>query len=116
VVLLFGALVTVPQSLQTVLGYTAENAGLVLSGGGAVVRALMPIVGILGGKYPAKYIIAAGRLALAVGMYVSTVQLDTLISFNPAAILRLIQSVGLGHLFVPVTMAGYIGMPGRKSQ
>ena len=36
-VLLFGALVTMPQFLQTVLGYTAENAGLVLSGGGAVV-------------------------------------------------------------------------------
>ena len=33
-VLLFGALVTMPQFLQTVLGYTAENAGLVLSGGG----------------------------------------------------------------------------------
>jgi MFS transporter, DHA2 family, multidrug resistance protein len=114
-VLLFGALVTMPQFLQTVLGYTAENAGLVLSGGGAVVLALMPVVGILAGKYPAKYIIAAGWLALAVGMYVSTVQLDTLISFQSATVLRLIQSVGLGLLFVPVTMAGYIGMPAEKA-
>src|SRR5271154_2604894 len=114
-VLLFGALVTMPQFLQTVLGYTAENAGLVLSGGGAVVLALMPIVGVLAGKYPAKYIIAAGWLALAIGMYISTVQLDTLISFQSATILRLIQSVGLGLLFVPVTMAGYIGMPAEKA-
>jgi len=114
-VLLFGALVTMPQFLQTVLGYTAENAGLVLSGGGAVVLALMPIVGILAGKYPAKYIIAAGWLALAIGMYVSTVELDTLISFQSATLLRLIQSVGLGLLFVPVTMAGYIGMPAEKA-
>ena len=104
-----------PQFLQTVLGYTAENAGLVLSGGGAVVLALMPVVGVLAGKYPAKYIIAAGWLALAIGMYVSTVQLDTLISFKSAAVLRLIQSVGLGLLFVPVTMAGYIGMPADKA-
>src|ERR1700722_17925013 len=114
-VLLFGALVTRPQFLETVLGYTAENAGLVLSGGGAVVLALMPIVGMLAGKYPAKFIIAAGWLALAIGMYVSTVQLDTLISFKSATILRLIQSVGLGLLFVPVTMAGYIGMPAEKA-
>ncbi|HLJ13393.1 MAG TPA: DHA2 family efflux MFS transporter permease subunit [Bryobacteraceae bacterium] len=114
-VLLFGALVTMPQFLQTVLGYTAENAGLVLSGGGAVVLALMPIVGMLAGKYPAKYIIAAGWLALAIGMYVSGIQLDTLISFRSAATLRLIQSVGLGLLFVPVTMAGYIGMPAEKA-
>ena len=106
---------TMPQFLQTVLGYTAENAGLVLSGGGAVVLVLMPIVGMLAGKYPAKYIIAAGWLALAIGMYVSTVQLDTLISFQSATVLRLIQSVGLGLLFVPVTMAGYIGMPAEKA-
>jgi DHA2 family multidrug resistance protein len=114
-VLLFGALVTMPQFLQTVLGYTAENAGLVLSGGGAVVLALMPIVGMLAGKYPAKYIIAAGWLALAIGMYVSTVRLDTLISFQSATVLRLIQSVGLGLLFVPGTMAGYIGMSAEKA-
>jgi len=48
-------------------------------------------------------------------MYVSTVQLDTLISFQSATVLRLIQSVGLGLLFVPVTMAGYIGMPAEKA-
>ena len=114
-ILLFGSLVMMPQFLQTVMGYTAENAGLVLSGGGLVVLLEMPIVGRLAGKYPAKYIIASGWLALAIGMYVSTVQLDTLISFQSAAVLRVIQSVGLGLLFVPVTMAGYIGMPAEKA-
>jgi MFS transporter, DHA2 family, multidrug resistance protein len=38
-----------------------------------------------------------------------------LISFQSATILRVIQSVGLGLLFVPVTMAGYIGMPAVKA-
>ena len=114
-VLLFSALVGMPQFLQTVLGYTAQNAGLVLSGGGFVVLLEMPIVGRLVGKYPAKYIIAAGWLALAVGMYMSTIRLDTLISFQSAAVLRVMQSVGLGLLFVPVTMAGYIGMPAEKA-
>ncbi len=80
-----------------------------------IVLIEMPIVGALAGKYPAKYIIAAGWLALALGMYVSTVQLDTLISFKSAAVLRAEQSVGLGLLFVPVTMAGYIGMPPEKA-
>src|SRR5271154_6356908 len=114
-ILLFGSLVMMPQFLQTVLGYTAENAGLVLSGGGFVVLLEMPIVGRLTGIYPAKYIIAAGWLALAVGMYVSTVRIDTLISFRSAAVLRVMQSFGLGLLFVPITLAGYIGMPAEKS-
>ncbi len=114
-ILLFGSLVMMPQFLQTVMGYTAENAGLVLSGGGLVVLLEMPIVGRLAGKYPAKYIIAAGWLALAIGMYVSMVWFDALVSFRSAAILRVIQSVGLGLLFVPVTMAGYIGLPAEKA-
>jgi MFS transporter, DHA2 family, multidrug resistance protein len=114
-ILLFGSLVMMPQFLQTVLGYTAEKAGLVLSGGGFVVLMEMPIVGMLAGKYPAKYIIAAGWLALAIGMYASMIWFDTLISFQSAAGLRVIQSVGLGLLFVPVTMAGYIGMPAEKA-
>jgi DHA2 family multidrug resistance protein len=48
-------------------------------------------------------------------MYASMVRLDTLISFQSAAVLRVMQSVGLGLLFVPVTMAGYIGMPAEKA-
>jgi DHA2 family multidrug resistance protein len=114
-VLLFSSLVMMPQFLQTVLGYTAENAGLVLSGGVLVVLSEVPIVGTLAGKCPATYIIAAGWLALALGMYASTVRLDTLISFQSAAVLRVMQSIGLGLLFVPVTMAGYIGMPAEKA-
>jgi DHA2 family multidrug resistance protein len=114
-VLLFSSLVMMPLFLQTVLGYTAENAGLVLSGGGFVVLMEMPIIGVLTGKYPAKYIIAAGWLALAIGMYISTVRIDMLISFRSAAVLRVGQSFGLGLLFVPITLAGYTGMPAEKS-
>jgi MFS transporter, DHA2 family, multidrug resistance protein len=97
------------------MGYTVENAGLVLSGGGLLVLLEMPNHGEGSPeKYPAKYIIASGWLALALGMFVSTLQLDTLISFQSAALLRVMQSVGLGLLFVPVTMAGYVGLPPKK--
>src|SRR4029077_14923186 len=66
--LLFSSLVMMPQFLQTLLGSTAESAGLVLSGSGLIILMEMPIVGQLVGKYPAKYIIAFGWLALAAGM------------------------------------------------
>jgi DHA2 family multidrug resistance protein len=114
-VLLFSSLVMMPQFLQTVLGYTAESAGLVLSASGLVILFEMPIVGQLTGKLPAKYIIAFGWLALAVGMYISTVRLDLSMSFRSAAVLRVIQGFGLGFLFVPITLAGYIGMPPEKA-
>ena len=71
-VLLFSSLVMMPQFLQTLMGYTAESAGLVLSGASLVMLLEMPIVGQLTTKIPAKYIMAFGWLSLAFGMYYST--------------------------------------------
>src|ERR1700730_7484881 len=113
-VLLFSSLVMMPQFLQTLMGYTAQSAGLVLSGAGLVILFQMPIVGQLTTKVPAKYIIAFGWLCLACGMYYSTMRMDLLISFRSAAWLRVAQAFGLGFLFVPITLAAYIGVAPEK--
>jgi DHA2 family multidrug resistance protein len=113
-VLLFASLVMMPQFLQTLLGYTAESAGLVLSGAGAVILFQMPIVGQLTTKIPTKYIIAFGWFCLACGMYYSTMRVDLDISFQSAAWLRVAQSFGLGFLFVPITLSAYNGIAPEK--
>ena len=110
-ILLFSSLVMMPLFLQTLLGYTAELAGFVLSGGGVVLLIAMPIVGQLVSKFQARYIIAFGWLCLAIGMYYSTQRIDLTISFVSASWLRVAQVVGIGFLFVPITLAAYIGMP-----
>jgi DHA2 family multidrug resistance protein len=104
-----------PQFLQTLLGYTAESAGLVLSGSGLVLLMEMPVVGLLTTKLPTKYIIAFGWLVLAVAMFYSTQRLDLGIDFRSAAWLRVAQGAGLGFLFVPISLACYIGIPPEKS-
>lgn len=114
-VLLFASLVTMPQFLQTLMGYTAQSAGLVLSGAGFIILLEMPIVGQLTTKIPAKYIMAFGWLSLAFGMFYSTRQLDLLISFESASRLRIIQSFGLAFLFVPINLVSYVGVPAEKS-
>ena len=58
-----------PQFLQTLMGYTAQSAGLVLSASGVVLLIEMPIVGQLTTKFPAKYIIAFGWLRSPLRMY-----------------------------------------------
>jgi MFS transporter, DHA2 family, multidrug resistance protein len=113
--MLFSSLVMMPLFLQTLMGYTAESAGLVLSGGGLLLLILMPIVGVLSSKVQAKQLVAFGWLTLAIGMWVSTQQLDLQISFVSASVLRLIQVFGLGFLFVPINLSSYIGMPAEKS-
>ena len=114
-ILLFSSLVMMPQFLQTQLGYTAELAGLVLSGGAVVSLLSMPVVGALTNKFQARYIIAFGWLCLAAAMYYSTKRIDLLISFSSATWLRMAQVSGLGFLFVPITLASYVGIPSEKS-
>ena len=114
-IMLFSSLVMMPLYLQTLMGYTAESAGLVLSGGGLILLFLMPVAGVLSSKVQARFLIAFGWLALSLGMYYSTQHLDLEISFRAAAILRVIQVVGLGFLFVPINLASYVGVPVEKS-
>ncbi len=113
--MLFAALVMMPLFLQSLLGYTAESAGLVLSGGGLLLLFMMPVIGVLSSKVQARYLIAFGWLTLSIGMYYSSRQLNLGISFRSASMLRLVQVFGLGFLFVPINLASYIGMPADKS-
>ncbi|HZU44260.1 MAG TPA: DHA2 family efflux MFS transporter permease subunit, partial [Terriglobales bacterium] len=114
-ILLFSSLVLMPQFLQTLLGYTAELAGFVLSGGAIILLIALPIVGQLTTKVQARYIIAFGWLCLAIAMFYSTKRIDLLISFKSATWLRVAQVTGLGFLFVPITLVAYVGIPAEKS-
>jgi len=113
-ILLFSSLVIMPQFLQTLLGYTAELAGLVLSGGAVILLLALPVVGQLTTKVQARYIIAFGWLCLAIAMYYSTKRIDLQMSFAAATWLRVAQVSGLGFLFVPITLVAYVGIPADK--
>jgi MFS transporter, DHA2 family, multidrug resistance protein len=114
-IMLFSSLVLMPQFLQTLLGYTSELAGLALSAGGIVLLIEMPIMGQLTTKIQARRLIAFGWLALSVAMFYSTKRIDLLMSFNAAVWLRIAQVVGLGFLFVPITLVAYIGIAPEKN-
>jgi MFS transporter, DHA2 family, multidrug resistance protein len=114
-ILLFSSLVLMPQFLQTLLGYTAELAGFVLSGGAIILLFALPVVGQLTTKFQARYIIAFGWLCMAIAMFYSTKRIDLLISFSSATWLRVAQVAGLGFLFVPITLVAYVGIAPEKS-
>jgi len=90
-------------------------AGLVLSASGVILLMAMPIVGGLTTRISAKYLIAFGWLLIAGAMLYSTVRLDLDISFGVATWLRVAQAVGLPLLFVPITLASYVGISAEKS-
>jgi DHA2 family multidrug resistance protein len=114
-ILLFSSLVLMPQFLQTLLGYTSELAGLALSAGGLVLLIETPITGQLTTKVQARRLIAFGWLGLSLAMFYSTRRIDLQMSFSAATWLRVAQVVGLGFLFVPITLVAYIGIPAEKN-
>ena len=114
-IMLFASLVMMPLFLQTLLGYTAQVAGLAISAGGVMLLIEMPIMGQLTTKIQARHLIAFGWFSLAIAMYYSTKRIDLQISFSAALWLRVAQVVGLGFLFVPISLAAYVGMPSEKN-
>src|SRR6202167_62708 len=114
-IFLFSSLVLMPQFLQTLLGYTSQLAGLALSAGGVVLLIEMPIMGQLTTKIQARFLIAFGWLSLSIAMFYSTKRIDLLISFTAATWLRITQVIGLGFLFVPITLVAYIGISPEKN-
>ncbi len=106
---LYGTTVLIPQLVQTLLGYTAELAGLVLSPAGFIMMAMMPIVGFLSGKIDARKLIGFGFLMLTSAL----IEMHTLnlgVSYKYLAFLRIFQASGLAFLFIPINTIAYIGV------
>ena len=76
---------------------------------------MLPVVGRLTSRFQARHLIAFGWITLAVSMYVSCKQIDLLMSFSSATVLRVWQYVPVAFLFVPLTLAGYIGLSPEKT-
>ena len=66
-------------------------------------------------RVQAKYLLAFGWLDLAIAMFYSTKRIDLDISFAAATWLRIAQVIGLGFLFVPISLAAYLGIAPEKN-
>ena len=107
--IIFGTTLFIPQFLQSVLGYTATDAGLALSLGGVATILTMPVAGILTGRVDARILVGAAFVIQGLALWnMST--LNTEITFTDAAMARMWQSVGIPFLFIPITTVAYVGL------
>jgi MFS transporter, DHA2 family, multidrug resistance protein len=111
---LFGTTVLIPQFLQVLMGYTAEQAGKALSAGAVVLIFMMPIVGQLVSRVDPRILISCGFMATSVALYHMT-SINMQIDFGTAAMFRVYQTVGLAFLFIPISTLAYMGIPRHKS-
>jgi DHA2 family multidrug resistance protein len=111
---LYGTTVLIPLFLQTLMGYSAESAGEVLSLGGLVTMAAMPVAGFLVSRVPAKYLVAAGFAGLSLALF-HMASINFGIDPHTAAMYRVYQAVTLPFLFIPINTVSYIGMPREQN-
>jgi DHA2 family multidrug resistance protein len=109
-VLLYGSAVLVPQLAQQHLGYTALLAGLLLSPGALCVIFLIPLLNLLLPRVQTRFVVTFGFLVLGSSMlYSRTLTPD--IDFTHLMSMRISQSLGIGFLFVPLSILAYGTLP-----
>src|SRR5258706_1416884 len=67
--ILYGSTALLPIFLQTLMGYSATTAGLVLSPGGLVTMISMPIVGLLVTQIQPRYLIGFGLVVIGTSLF-----------------------------------------------
>jgi len=87
----------------------------VLSSAALVLLVMLGIVGKLTSKFQARHLIAFGWLGLALGMYVSWHWVNLYVSYGSATWVRILQYWPVGFLFVPLTLAGYVGLSSKQT-
>jgi DHA2 family multidrug resistance protein len=111
---LLGSTQLIPQFVQTLLGYTATDAGLVVSPGGFAIILLMPVVGRLVSRADSRVLIVFGLAISAAALYHMT-SFDLEVDYWTVALARIFQAAGLAFLFIPISTIAYVGIPREKN-
>jgi DHA2 family multidrug resistance protein len=111
---LFGATVLLPQLVQTLMGYSAEQAGLVISPGAIVIILMMPFIGKMINKVDPRWMIAIGFAIAGIGLLRMT-GVSPEMDMKTIVMMRVFQMVGVAFLFVPIQTMTYVGVPMEKN-
>ncbi len=111
-VVLFGTMALITPFMQTLLDYPIQTAGFLLGSRGIGTLLTMMAAPRLMRLVETRYLILAGLLLCAGTLYQMTgFNFDT--TQRTIVIISVIQGVGLGLLFVPITTAAFLTLPGN---
>ncbi|HLW49129.1 MAG TPA: DHA2 family efflux MFS transporter permease subunit [bacterium] len=107
---LFGSLILLPLFLQTLLGYTATEAGLTLMPRSLMMVLMMPIAGALYNRLGVYLMVPFGLVVSgAAGLMMARFTLNT--SHLGILLPQIIQGVGFSFMFVPLATATLSTIP-----
>jgi DHA2 family multidrug resistance protein len=111
--LYFGNLVLLPLWLQTDIGYTATNAGLVMAPVGVFAIMLSPLTGRILPRTDPRYIATLAFLVFALCFWMRS-RYTTGVDTWSLALPTLVQGIGMAGFFIPLVSITLSGLPGHR--
>ncbi len=111
-VVLFGTMALVTPFMQNLLGFPIQTAGFLLGSRGVGTLLTMLVAPRLMRLLETRYLILLGLLLTGGTLYYMTgFSLD--VTQQTIVITSIVQGIGLGLLFVPITTAAFLTLPGH---
>lgn len=104
-----------PQMTQTLLGYSSETSGFALALGGLATIGLMPVAGIVTGRYVSPRVLLIGGLVETGLALILQSHLAPDVSFYTISFDRVLQVIALPFLFIPISAMSYLGLPPARN-
>ena len=111
-IVLFGTMALVTPFMQNVLGYPIITAGMLLGSRGVGTMMTMMAAPRLMKHIEMRYLILIGLLLTAGTLY-EMIGFTTDTQPTTIVVISIVQGIGLGLLFVPVTSAAFATLPGQ---
>ena len=110
---IIGFFLPVTIYLQSVLGYSALKAGLVLAPSSVVSMVVAPIAGRMADRVGGKYILVGGLSLFAAGTTWFTLVADVGVSWTTFVAPMVVMGAGMGCIFAPMATEAMRGVPPR---
>jgi DHA2 family multidrug resistance protein len=112
---LYGSTFIIPLYTQSILGWTAQQAGMLMVPAALTTAVMMPLIGKLLQKgVPQQYLVAAGMVLFSIftfwGYYIVTPDTNADNFFW----MLIVRGVGMGMLFIPITTLSLSTLKGKQ--
>ncbi|MEP7255064.1 MAG: DHA2 family efflux MFS transporter permease subunit [Ferruginibacter sp.] len=112
---LYGSTFIIPLYTQTILGWTAQQAGMLMVPAALTTAVMMPMIGMLLQKgVPQQYLAAGGMFLFAVFSFWGYNILTPNTSTDDFFWMLIIRGIAMGMLFIPVTTLALSTLKGQE--
>lgn len=112
---LYSSVFIIPLYTQSLLGWTAQQSGLLMIPAAITTAVMMPIIGVLLQKgVPQKWLVSAGFLIFAIYSLWGYKILTPSTSADDFFWMLIVRGVGMGMLFIPITTLSLSTLKGQE--